>query len=95
MLRGEQGPAGPARTSQLTQQGKAQAEGKGSDLRGPGGPWGGPSCGPGVAGSALSRRDAVTGIRLLQQSFPSWVPTGPLLTLLFGPAPILVSGLKA
>ena len=40
MLRGEQGPAGPARTSQLTQQGKAQAEGKGSDLRGPGGPWG-------------------------------------------------------
>ena len=56
---------------------------------------GGPSCGPGVAGSASSGRDAVAGTRLLQQSFPSWVPAGPLLTLLFGPSPILVSGLKA
>lgn len=42
-----------------------------------------PSCGPGLAGSASAGRGAVAGTRLLQQSFRSWVPAQPLLTLLF------------
>lgn len=42
-----------------------------------------PSCGPGVAGSASAGRDAMAGIRLLQQSFRSGVPARLLLILLF------------
>lgn len=42
-----------------------------------------PSCGPGLAGSASAGEGAVAGTQLLQQSFRSWVPGQPLLTLLF------------